>query len=56
MKAFIRKLSIKERKGYMHSIIYSVFCGLHILFTKFILYKLKLNYLTLLSLSGSLLI
>ena len=56
MKAFIRKLSIKERKGYMHSIIYSVFCGLHILLTKFILYKLKLNYLTLLSLSGSLLI
>ena len=56
MKAFIRKLSIKERKGYMHSIIYSVFSGLHILLTKFILYKLKLNYLTLLSLSGSLLI
>ena len=56
MKAFIRKLSIKERKGYMHSIIYSVFCGLHILLTKFILYKLKINYLTLLSLSGSLLI
>ena len=56
MKAFIRKLSIKERKGYMHSIIYSVFCGLHILLTKFILYKLKLNYITLLSLSGSLLI
>lgn len=56
MKAFIRTLSIKERKGYMHTIIYSVFCGLHILITKFILYKLKLNYITLLSLSGSLLI
>lgn len=56
MKAFIRKLSIRERKGYMHSIIYSVFYGLHILLTKFILYKLKLNYITLLSLSGSLLI
>ena len=56
MKAFIRTLSIKERKGYMDTIIYSVFFGLHILITKFILYKLKLNYITLLSLSGSLLI
>lgn len=56
MKAFIRKLSIKERKGYTYSIIYSIFYGLHILITKIILYKLKIHYLTLLSLSGSLLI
>ena len=56
MKAFIRKLSINERKGYMHSIIYSVFCGFHILISKFILNKTKIHYLTLLSISGSLLI
>ena len=56
MKAFIRRLSINERKGYMHSIIYSTFCGIHILITKIILIKLKIHYLTLLTLSGSLLI
>ena len=56
MKAFIRRLSINERKGYMHSIIYSTFCGIHILITKIILNKLKIHYLTLLTLSGSLLI
>ena len=56
MKAFIRKLSINERKGYMNSIIYSIFCGIHLLTTKIILKKLKIHYLTLLSLSGSLLI
>ena len=56
MKAFIRKLNINERKGYMHSIIYSIFFGFHILITKFILYKLHFHYLFLLSLSGSLLI
>ena len=56
MKAFIRRLSINERKGYMHSIIYSTFCGIHILITKIILNELKIHYLTLLTLSGSLLI
>lgn len=56
MKAFIRKLSINERKGYMNSIIYSMFCGFHILITKIILHRLKIHYLTLLCLSGSLLI
>ena len=56
MKAFIRRLSINERKGYLHSIIYSTFCGIHILITKIILNKLKIHYLTLLTLSGSLLI
>ena len=56
MKAFIRRLSINERKGYMHSLIYSIFCGFHILITKIILKKLKIHYLTLLSLSGAFLI
>ena len=56
MKAFIRRLSINERKRYMLSIIYSTFCGIHILITKIILIKLKIHYLTLLTLSGSLLI
>lgn len=56
MKAFIRTLSINERKGYMHSIIYSSFCGLHLLLSKIILNKSHIHYLTLLSLSGSLLI
>ena len=56
MKAFIRRLSINERKRYMLSIIYSTFCGIHILITKIILNKLKIHYLTLLTLSGSLLI
>ena len=56
MKAFIRRLSINERKGYMHSLIYSVFCGFNILITKIILKKLKIHYLTLLSLSGAFLI
>ena len=56
MKAFIRRLSINERKGYTHSIIYSTFCGIHILITKIIVNKLKIHYLTLLTLFGSLLI
>ena len=56
MKAFIRKLSINERKGYMNSITYTLFFGLHILITKIILHNLKIHFLTLLSLSGSLLI
>ena len=56
MKAFIRKLGINERRGYMHSIIYTLFCGIHILLTKIILYKTKIHFLALLSLSGSLLI
>ena len=56
MKEFIRRLSINERKGFMHCIIYSVFCGIHILLSRIILKKSHIHYLTLLSLSGSLLI
>ena len=40
----------------MDCLIYSIFCGFHILLTKIILKKLKIHYLTLLSLSGSVLI
>ncbi len=56
MKAFIRKLSINERRGYMHSIIYTMFCGIHILLSKIILSKTNIPFVALLSLSGSLLI
>ena len=56
MKAFLRKLDINERKGYTHSVIYSMFCGIHILITKILLEKTEIHFLTLLSLSGSLLI
>ena len=56
MKAFIRKLSIKERKGYINSIIYAIFSFFHILLTKTILYNSKISYLTLITLTGSLFI
>ena len=56
MKAFIRKLSIKERKGFVNSIIYTIFSFLHIIFTKSILYHSKISFITLLFISGSLLI
>ena len=56
MKAFIRKLSIKERKGYVNSIIYTIFSFLHIIITKSILYHSKISFITILFISGSLLI
>ena len=56
MKAFIRKLSIKERKGYVNSIIYTIFSFLHIIITKLIFYHSKISFITLLFISGSLLI
>ena len=56
MKAFIRKLSIKERKGYVNSIIYTIFSFLHIITTKSILYHSKISFITILFISGSLLI
>ena len=56
MKAFIRKLSIKERKGYVNSIIYTIFSFLHIIITKSIFYHSKISFITLIFISGSLLI
>ena len=56
MKAFIRRLSIRERKNYIYSIIYALFSFFHILLTKTILYNSKITYLTLITLTGSLLI
>lgn len=56
MKAFIRKLSIQERKGFMNSIIYTIFSFLHIILTKCILYHSKISFITLLFISGSILI
>ena len=56
MKSFIRKLSIKERKGYVNSIIYTIFSFLHIIITKSILYHSKISFITILFISGSLLI
>ena len=56
MKAFIRKLSIKERKGYVNSIIYTIFSFLHIIITKSILYHSKISFITIIFISGSLLI
>ena len=56
MKAFIRKLSIKERKGYVNSIIYTIFSFLHIIITKSIFYYSKISFITLIFISGSLLI
>ena len=56
MKAFFRKLSIEERKGFINSIIYSIFSFLHILLTKTILYNSKISFITIIFISGSLLI
>ena len=56
MKAFIRKLSIKERKAYVNSIIYTIFSFLHIIITKSIFYHSKISFITLIFISGSLLI
>ena len=56
MKAFIRRLSIKERKGFVNSIIYTIFSFMHLILTKTILYHSKISYITLLFISGSLLI
>ena len=55
MKAFIRKLSIKERKGFLNSMIYSLFSFLNLLLTKSILNHKKISYITLIFISGSLL-
>ena len=55
MKAFIRKLSIKERQGFINSIIYSSFSFFHLLLTKSILNHKKISYITLIFISGSLL-
>ena len=55
MKAFIRKLSIKERQGFINSIIYSLFSFFHLLLTKSILNHQKISYITLIFISGSLL-
>ena len=56
MKAFIRKLSIKERKGFINSIIYSIFSFIYVILTKYILYRSKISFITLLFISGSILI
>ena len=55
MKAFIRRLSIKERQGFINSIIYSSFSFFHLLLTKSILNHKKISYITLIFISGSLL-
>jgi hypothetical protein len=55
MKAFIRKLSIKERKGFLNSMIYSLFSFINLLLTKLILNHGKISYITLIFISGSLL-
>ena len=52
MKAFIRKLSIKERQGFINSIIYSSFSFFHLLLTKSILNHKKISYITLIFISG----
>ena len=56
MKTFIRKLSIKERKGFINSIIYSLFSFIYVILTKYILYRSKISFITLLFISGSILI
>ena len=56
MKAFIRKLSIKERRGFVNSIIYTIFSFLHIIITKTILFNSKLSFITIIFISGSLII
>ena len=56
MKAFIRKLSIKERRGFVNSIIYTIFSFLHIIITKAILFNSKLSFITIIFISGSLII
>lgn len=56
MKAFIRKLSIRERRGFVNSIIYTIFSFLHIILTKTILYNSNISFITILFISGSLLI
>ena len=56
MKTFIRKLSIKERKGFINSIIYSIFSFIHVILTKYILFHSKISFITLLFISGSILI
>ena len=56
MKVFFRKLSIEGRKGFINSIIYTIFSFLHILLTKTILYNSKISPITIIFISGSLLV
>lgn len=53
MKAFIRTLTIKERKGYVFSICYTCFIFVHVLLVKLMAFQLKMSYLTMICESGS---